>query len=146
MSNEFRVRLWLRIATKHSTKILHIRGLIGSVTSPRTTCRFRIKEFSGIVQVVHFVLQFLNLSYKLIHLDTIFLKNSLFLFCFILCITSCVFLESNQIIFSLGKVPSFENEAVDRIVEKLCLQSRPSILARPARILLQKANNLFQRR
>ena len=34
---------------------------------------------------------------------------------------------------SPGKVPSFESEAVDRIHEELCLHSRPSSLAYPAR-------------
>ena len=49
----------------------------------------------------------------------------------------------NQIIESLGKVPSFENEAVHPILEELCLHLRPSILAYPARIGLQTVNNLL---
>ena len=69
--------------------------------------------------------------------------EELFLSCPILCIANCsLSLWNDQIIVSPGKVPSFESEAEDLILEQLCLHFRPSMRAYPARIWLQTANNL----
>ena len=51
--------------------------------------------------------------------------------------------ENDQILDSLGKVPSSEIEAAYLIHEELSLRIGPSILACPAPIELQTADNLF---
>ena len=68
--------------------------------------------------------------------------EELFLFCPILCISNDSLSWNDQKIDSLGNVPSFKSEAVDMILEELCLRFRPSILAYLARIGIQTENNL----
>ena len=51
--------------------------------------------------------------------------------------------ENGQIIDPLGKISSFESEAVDLLLEELRLHFRPSILAYPVQIGLKTVNKLF---
>ena len=71
------------------------------------------------------------------------LLEKIFLFCPIRCIASSFLSDNDQIIDSLDKVPSFENEAPDWILDEVWLHPRPSILVISARIELQTVNNLF---